>query len=150
MGESSIKPLPDDFAEHALRPLHEIQKHYRVGYTTVRRWRKEAGISFPNGRNGWTSGKFKAAPKPPRKSPNPGKWCAPAITPPPLPDSSLAGRAADHLRRRGFIPVCHLNTINPQADPNIWRVGRRDMSSGEMIDLAEEIGFDCREWARVA
>jgi len=64
-------------------------------------------------------------------------------------DISLAGRAADHLRRRGYIPVCKLMTIDRTADPNVWIVGTRKFESGDMIDLAEARGFDPNAWARL-
>jgi len=124
-------PLPEDFAQFAHLPNTPIQEHYGVSRRIVARWRKETGLYAT------------------RRAPPKRVYPAP-LTHRIAADISIAGRAAEHLRRRGYIPVCKLITIDRKADANLWLVGARKLASGEMIDLAEARGFDPNEWARLS
>ena len=153
MGARPFRPMPAGFAEHAMDTMADLQKRYTAGYKAIHRWRRELGIIVPRHRNGWMTGKQERMRPPPgskrvQRLKNGGSHSR-FVTQLVDADISLAGRAADHLRRRGYIPVCKLVTIDHKADPNIWIVGARKLESGNMIDLAEARGFDPNAWARL-
>jgi hypothetical protein len=128
-------PVPDDFADMASRLYFgALVEFYRVSGAVVRRWILECDV------------RPKAYVAPPKRWDPANSMSSSYVA----VDVSLAGRAADHLRRCGFIPVYNHHKVNPKAPENEWCVGTRKMTSGDMIDLAEDKGFDPRAWSMVA
>ena len=152
LGQPKKRPMPHDFGDHALMPLHDLQKLYHVGYRTIVRWRREIGVTFPNGRNGWTTGSWehkRVTEKPRAKGPiRAARHRVDVKSFLPQADSSVSGRAADYLKRY-FVPVCKSETVG--KTPGSYIVGHMGMlPTDEMIALAKRKGFDPQEWARVA
>ena len=138
---------PEDFAQFCTETNDKLVKRYGVSSKLIARWRKEIGVTVYHNR--WTTGNVVLKPGLPKRRSRPAQFVAPRIAQPMLADNTLAGRAADHLRRRGFIPVCHMRTIDPKADPNVWKAGRLSLTSGDLIDLAKAKGFDGEGWATI-
>lgn len=144
------REAPEDFAKRAPNmTMTECQREWSCALDTVKRWYRAHGL---------TPAKYSATanfmrakaerPNYPRRTATKGHVAGMRAMIPNIP-SSLADRAARHLQIAGFIPVCRMTVYDPQADKNMWRVGRLDMTSGDLIDLAESKGFNSREWATV-
>lgn len=137
-----LPPPPADFESRAkVTSSVDLSREYGVALSTISRWRKITGCPAPLVAARERAKQFERQPAPKvRKHINYGPKAAPITTP-----DSLADRAARHLMRF-YKPVCRARIINPKADKDLWIVGRNKMTSGDMIDLAEDKGFVAR-WA---
>ncbi|AGH48747.1 hypothetical protein G432_05100 [Sphingomonas sp. MM-1] len=120
----TARPVPEDFAIRARSSTNrELAEHYGVGRALISRWRAKCGLS--GGISTY-------------------RWKVPTPTQVGARDSSLAGRAADHLRlpRAGSWVVFRCDAAGT-ADPSggHFRVGTRLMTEDEMIQFAERKGF---------
>ena len=160
------RPVPKDFAIHAKVEISiQLEARYRCGSKLITRWRQITGVKAPNQHripklvplgfkalastmhrydaikhfgigittlDRWvaeTGARFKTFH---RFSPT----IAPALTP--AADSSLAGQAAQHLRR--IMPVYKASVLDPKRTGYI--VGGRAMATEEMIAMAARKGWD--------
>lgn len=67
--------------------------------------------------------------------------------------SETADLAARHLQRKGYVPVCRMTVFNTRGvrhERDTWMVGRVEMATSEMVDLAKRKGFDPDEWRVLA
>lgn len=135
--ERAKRPVPDDWAEQAAKLYTgALGAHYGVSGEIIRRWIRETGITPPA---------YVQPPRPKKWSPETSLSQSFANT-----DNSLAGRAADHLRRAGFVPVYNYGKVHIGKPGNDWVVGTRKLTSSDMIDLAEAKGFNADGWKMVA
>jgi len=142
------RAVPEDFLEHARLSGTVLCERYGVGQKTIIRWRRECGVVVKH--NGWSAGtldhkrvaKAIRLPKEPKPvAPKRDKvWKHWGRRPERVIDGSLTYQAARYLQRY-FVPVFRLNIQQPKADPNLYRVGTKTMTTGDMIDLAEQHGF---------
>jgi len=132
-------PMPEEFAELA-PTLTRAQLADRLGVsdTVILRWCQEAGVR-------------------PMRSPffrRKGGAVAWGEVIPPV-DADLAAQAAQFLRRRFIVYSCAILPAQERRGlPNKGRDhyyvnGRGVMTAAQMIELAEERGFDHRAWARL-
>lgn len=131
-------PPPADFATVAARSYaSQAARHYGVSEKVVRRWAQTAGVRFQT----WSWGGN--APQAMRST----------------ADASVAGLAAQHLRRSGYSNVYKAEILSPAElrrlnVPNKGRgiyvvAGKGCLPAADMIALAERSGFDPRAWARI-
>ncbi|AEI37237.1 MAG: hypothetical protein ABF461_00150 [Zymomonas mobilis subsp. pomaceae] len=52
--------------------------------------------------------------------------------------------AANHLRRVGYVPVCHANIVDMTFESDVWLVGRHIVSTADMITMATSRGFQSK------
>lgn len=142
--------MPADFAQNADMPVAWLVEHYNRGKQLIRKWREAVGAKII---------------RRPRRAPEERKVARPAAISPRLQPVSLvskyvynherpdglAGLAQRHLQ--GLLaPVCRIgsgnmrfsNIRNPDgtlADTEDWHVGKRIMTTAEMIAYAEQMGF---------
>ena len=136
---------PPQFKDDAHLYNRDLIQLYNVSLKTIVRWRKELGIVVQH--NQFTAGHTINGKRNSRGLLGPviRNKNAPRQILPEAP-VTITARAQRHLQRAGFIPVVKLCVIDSKADKNIWLVGSRKMTSGEMIDLAEEKGFEPEAW----
>lgn len=137
--------LPDDFRERAKSmSMSQLAKHYGVGSGTIQRLCDENGIK--------TKGLKPAKPRAPKKRISEKKfvnWGRPAAAPLAV-DHTLAGQAANHLRR--FYPTVHRMSIHephtlrlkgiPDGGKGHYQVGREVMTIADMCSLAKSMGWE--------
>jgi hypothetical protein len=166
------RPMPEDFPIYApIETNDKLRDRYSCGEPLVLRWRRECGIKSPSNAkvtgdapdnfaamvaglyrfeaaerfgvsrfkiNRWakeTGAKFKK-PKP-HRAPQPSSI--------PSPDASIAGRAAQHLRR--LMPVFQARIVDHKRDGYV--VGGRHMATEEMIAFAARKGFNSSAWSQL-
>jgi hypothetical protein len=156
------RPMPDDFREVAMTMgQNALGKHYFCGCSTIERWMKELPAEYRQQRNdamaerkrigGIKGGRSKnrASLKSPHK-PGSGygvmsRWSLAAG-----PVNGLAGQAAQHLQRSGYMPVFHAGPVyEKQALMGIYVVGKMRLVAAEMVDLARKHGFNENSWRDV-
>lgn len=137
------RPMPADFPANHKRPVAELMPMYHCCKHTITRWRKECGYVYRQD----TPKKFNTpvAPKPASDV----IWKHWGRQPQNTADGTLAGRASDFLKR-WFIPVFRVSAINPKADPDLYRVGRKLVTRTELVEMARAKGFTPDEWSKVA
>jgi len=131
---NKMRPMPDDFREMAAT-LHreKLAVLYQCGQPVLSRWFAESGVT----------------PKE-YKNPDLGKfWHGRAtglvpVTPQPQRDATVAGEAADFLRRKGWV-VFRARIIRTEAPKDDWIVGRLTLPTSEMVAQAERGGFVRRD-----
>lgn len=124
-----LRPMPTGFAAVARTMSKEsLVSHYQTNWGVITRWCEEAGITNkPAGR--------------------PTKPIGPAgVNVSVGADTSLAGQAAQHLRR--IMPVFKASVIS--KDRSGYVVGGRHLATEEMVAMAQAKGFDPDAWKRVA
>lgn len=134
-----VRPMPDDFAQWAAQETNvQLVKRYTCTNRLITRWRKETGVRSPH------------KPTSPRPKAKPYAW---NYTGPKAPrheaDGSLVGRAADHLRRCGWV-VFRSRTRDAAAPIDEWRVGVLRLSTSELIAKAGSKGFVADAWRTAA
>lgn len=141
-GGTAPLPIPDGFALSA--PVHTL-KDLRINYgrsaATILKWCAQLGVSprraAPTRQRTTSRGVMAST-----KMFNP---TAPAIR----RDDSLAGRAADYLRRFGSVYRCDAQG-NQLSDGFFWcRGGRFVLTDDEIIERALRNGFDPGAWERL-
>lgn len=129
-------PVPADFATVAARKyMSQAARHYGVSEKTVRRWAHATGVRFQAFNFGGHAPQAMRA----------------------TADASVAGLAAQHLRRSGYSNVYKADILSDRERsslPNKGRgmyvvAGKGCLPVDEMIALAERSGFDRRAWARI-
>ncbi|MEH3121197.1 MAG: helix-turn-helix domain-containing protein [Sphingomonas phyllosphaerae] len=151
-GKPDLKPVPEGFADAwAEHPQAELRKIYNASSSTVQRWVTICGLQRPRGRNVRPAAKpepFVRQPAPKRPARVVNRVTAP-IDRPHL-DNTLAGRAADYLRRFG--PVTRCNEAG-RYDPNgmFWsRGGSYPLNAEEIVSRARRNGWNPEAWQQVA
>lgn len=135
-------PTPTDFAANA-KTMHgmALTRHYGVSQSVINRWVEKAGVKLVR----FTPpAKERAEPKErPVKRAQPQQFIWTGKRAPRVPDrdTTLSGRAAEHLRR--FTPVyrCHERGA---ADPkgSHWRYGNAVLTEDEMFQRARRHGWE--------
>jgi hypothetical protein len=143
--EVSQCQMPADFPAVASEPSRELAERFGVAITTIHNWRAKLGVPHPPMRR-----QPRAQAEPVVRKFTPRRGRPQPVTSVPMLGCTNTDMAAQYLRKRGYVPVVRLKVIDPKADPNLYRVGSRTMTSGDMIDLAEARGFDPLEWTRLA
>lgn len=135
-------PVPDGYADYRPGVIQKVAAaHYGAHLETIRRWDRVCGIVAR-----------------PAAKPKPVKAAARTVKPQaymtaPVDrgyrDPSLAGRAADHLRRLGAVYRC---APTGRADPKgtHWRRGNAVLTDAELIERAIRLGFVADRWAEAA
>jgi hypothetical protein len=130
------RDTPDRFA--AIAPtmtVAQLKEYYGASKTLVRRWCADEGVA-----------------------PRPGLARAKSGPPqirPAQADATLAGQAAQHLRRTRIVFRCDILPAHERAKfPNrgrgLWYInGKGAVTEAEMLAMAEAKGFDPRAWARI-
>lgn len=133
------RAIPAGFAAFYLdHPSRQVEAEFKVGHRVIRRWAERLGIKRE-------AATVRIAPSRPRQMR--GK---PASTNRHvIPDVTLAGRAADFLRRYGAVYRC---TERGGADPKgtHWRRGSTVLTAAELIERAEGLGFEPDGWKAIA
>lgn len=145
-------PVPADLADRAAEMhIAELARHYRVSHQTVARWLGRAGIRAKE----FDKKAAALISPPPRRAVPPSQMRAFAGPKSSfvglLPrDTSVEGRAADHLRRetRATMYRC---TETGAADQGgkFWRFGAVALTRDEMLERARRHGFEPDGWARI-
>jgi len=128
------KARPADFADkHGQMTVADLCAHYAAGKATVRRWASELalrkqpfGTGRPKGSKSVTTAKLLPFHKP-----------APV---PLMRDLSVAGQAADYLRRLGPVIRCDAAGKYDPAGSH-YRRGSTVLTAGEIIARAERLGW---------
>jgi hypothetical protein len=119
------RPVPDSFPSVAPGMTRAaLATHYSASGHVIARWITESGVQ-------------------------PKVWKHHVRTLPPMmtpgADTSVAGQAAQHLRR--LMPVFRAAVIDKNCDGYV--VGGRQMATDEMIAMAARKGFDPDAWAKI-
>lgn len=124
-GTKPTMQVPEDFAKVAPgRSLDDLVKHYGRSKHVIVRWRAETGVEIG------------------RRTYKPVQWRGPKSAPTSGPDISLLGRAADHLRRIGWV-VTRRNAAGVfDHKGDHYLVGTKPlMTADEMVAFAADKGF---------
>ena len=112
----------------------ELQVRYARSEATIRRWCRELGVSAkrpPQSSSGSANHRFSPAPPLVRR------------------DETLAGRAAEYLRRFGPVVRCnHLGNYDPRGIH--WRRGSTILTAAEIVERAKRNGWNPDAWKMVA
>lgn len=124
---------PEDFAEQARHMTRAaLARHYGRDTHVIDRWRAETGAVVRKpvivaSQDRGLSDMFR-----------------------PWRDGSLAGRAADYLRKWGPVFRCDEQGHQTNAGTHWNRGGRTILTDAELIERAERNGFDADAWRRIA
>lgn len=136
MGGRPALSIPDDYAERArMTPQRALAEHYGVGRGTVQEWHKRAGVSRER----------KAAepkPKAPKALIAPAKLVThhKVMKVEVYRDFSVAGQAADFLRRLGPLWRCDADG-RQTVRGRYWRRGSAVLTDAEIIARAMQRGW---------
>jgi hypothetical protein len=133
------RPVPDSFALVAPgKSIKELCKHYTAGHRSIERWLKQTGIKRGTAR---TATKRIGGPNPLATLNPVGHEHR---------DFSVAGQAADFLRRLGPVVRCDAaGRFDPKGDH--WRRGSGlPLTADEVIARATRNGWAPDAWARIA
>lgn len=149
---SKSDPLPDDFKEQwAAKSMEGLAEHYSrskrkiadwvriAGLKRSASWRSEAGLARL-----LVSQAPRIRHKPHRKT---NAFLTAAIDRPRV-DASLAGRAAEYLRRYGPVIRCRSDGRYHEGGTH-WRRGNTLMTGAQIIDRAKQKGWDAGAWERL-
>lgn len=130
------QPMPQGFPSvAAVMSNKHLEARYSVGAETVKRWRAECGVPLP--------------PRSPKLLPFKQNAFQTAPVDRPHRDDSIAGQAADFLRRLGPVIRCDRSGRYDQNGDR-WRRGSTLLTADEVIERAVRNGWRRDEWRRVA
>lgn len=122
------RPVPDGFMSILRRTgSHGAAQHYHASLATVTRWRREIELK-PQARMKKGIGQSRT---------DRGFVARPLIQ---IRDMTLAGQAADYLRRFGSVYRCN-EVGNAVTKGTHWRRGFSVMDDNELIRRAERLGW---------
>jgi hypothetical protein len=144
------RPVPDDFA--ALAPTMFTSRlcvHYECSPDAIKRWCRQTGVAVPKAPPG--------RPRPPKAFSAKVVRAAAFRTFRPanaayqnqqFRDTTLEGRAADHLRKWAPVYRCTERGGVPEDARLLthWRYGNAILSGAEMIERAKAKGFEPDAW----
>ncbi|MFT8736781.1 MAG: hypothetical protein ABF760_04890 [Zymomonas mobilis] len=58
-----------------------------------------------------------------------------------LSHQKIESSAANYLRRKGYVPVCHANIVDMTFSRDVWLVGQHVVSTEDMLEMASMHGF---------
>lgn len=58
-----------------------------------------------------------------------------------LSHQKIESSAANYLRRKGYVPVCHANIVDMTFPQDVWLVGQHVISTEDMLEMAIIHGF---------
>ncbi|ART92871.1 hypothetical protein FBY50_0322 [Zymomonas mobilis] len=58
-----------------------------------------------------------------------------------LSHQKIESSAANYLRRKGYVPVCHANIVDITFPRDVWLVGQHVISTEDMLEMANIHGF---------
>lgn len=127
--EAAPPAMPTGFRETAKGlDMKEVARLYNCSFKSAARWMRQAGMNMyqpaakPNAvQAGNVLGKAQVSLIPPR-------------------DITKAGSAADFLRCQGWY-IHRLSTVQANADPDLWQMGTRHVSTVDLIEKALSKGW---------
>ncbi|MBB4154149.1 hypothetical protein GGQ80_002059 [Sphingomonas jinjuensis] len=154
--QRSVKPMPDDFKVTLDMTQAAAAERYGVSVDVVRRWDEEAGFdrraAYRNRLAREARERVAVRPAATSRAVATGATRASKFGTPFDPakrDWSLAGQAADFLRRLGPVARCD---ASGRYDPkgNHWRRGSSILTAADVIARAERNGWQRDAWSKLA
>lgn len=144
--------IPADFAEMwKTKSQRELAEHYGRSTSTINTWSKRLGLWHQRGahivREAPEALPVPKPAKPLRIVKRNAYQTAPVDRA--FRDTSHAGQAADFLRRFGAVYRCN-ERGGADANGSRWRRGSAILTSADIIERAERLGWDANAWRRVA
>jgi hypothetical protein len=166
---AQLRPMPEDFPIYAGKETNDkLRDRFTCGEALILRWRRECGIKSPSnaketgdapanfvalaanlyryeaaqrfGVSGYKLARWVRETGAKFKQRKPYGAVQQSLIPP--ADDSMAGRAAQHLRR--LMPVYQASILDKKRTGHV--VGGRHMETQDMITMAQKRGFNPRGW----